>query len=434
MSAPIDDVPGTPPAEPTTPPDVIGPPPAEPAFVPKAEGVPPAPQPAEPQPAEPQPAASGVALDPTGEPARPLLAEAEAPPTRDLPFSFTGTAGEYFRIWIVNVVLSVLTLGIYSAWAKKRTRQYFYRHSVVDGTGFEYLADPLQILKGRVIVAVLFAALFGLQAVDPALYLGGLVLFVIATPAMLVSAMRFNAKNSAWRNIRFHFDADSSDAYKLYLNIFGLYIVTCGLAVPYVQWMWFGFVIKNHRFGEQSLEWLTRATDVITLYIYMVPMFIVVYVLFIGGMIAIGSAAALLPDTVTGGVDDPKAVEDIISVASIVMLPLFYAGLAVPGAFFKARMANLMFNGIRVGSHTFRSEQTFGELLKIYLVNLVALVFTLGLAWPWVKVRLAAYRLSRLTLVAQGPLLVNAGAPSADASALGDAAVDFGELDLDLGF
>jgi uncharacterized membrane protein YjgN (DUF898 family) len=36
---------------------------------------------------------------------------------------FTGCAGEYFRIWIVNVCLSVLTLGIYSAWAKVRRKR-----------------------------------------------------------------------------------------------------------------------------------------------------------------------------------------------------------------------------------------------------------------------------------------------------------------------
>ncbi|MDR1854861.1 MAG: DUF898 domain-containing protein, partial [Azoarcus sp.] len=37
---------------------------------------------------------------------------------------FTGSGGEYFRIWIVNLLLSILTLGIYSAWAKVRREQY----------------------------------------------------------------------------------------------------------------------------------------------------------------------------------------------------------------------------------------------------------------------------------------------------------------------
>ena len=61
-------------------------------------------------------------------------------------FHFTGTGGEYFRIWIVNLILSILTLGIYSAWAKVRTNRYFYGNTQVGNTGFEYHAKPLAIL------------------------------------------------------------------------------------------------------------------------------------------------------------------------------------------------------------------------------------------------------------------------------------------------
>ncbi len=37
---------------------------------------------------------------------------------REHVLSFHGSAGEYFRIWIVNLCFSVITLGICSAWAK----------------------------------------------------------------------------------------------------------------------------------------------------------------------------------------------------------------------------------------------------------------------------------------------------------------------------
>ena len=39
---------------------------------------------------------------------------------------FHGDGGNYFAIWLVNIFLSVITLGIYSAWAKVRTYRYFY--------------------------------------------------------------------------------------------------------------------------------------------------------------------------------------------------------------------------------------------------------------------------------------------------------------------
>ena len=50
---------------------------------------------------------------------------------------FTADAGEYFRIWIVNLALTIVTLGIYSAWAKVRKRRYFYGHTRIDGETFE---------------------------------------------------------------------------------------------------------------------------------------------------------------------------------------------------------------------------------------------------------------------------------------------------------
>ena len=69
-----------------------------------------------------------------------------------LPFEFRGNGGEYFRIWIVNLLLTIVTLGIYSAWAKVRRLRYFYGNTLLDGHSFEYHGRPLAILKGRLIV------------------------------------------------------------------------------------------------------------------------------------------------------------------------------------------------------------------------------------------------------------------------------------------
>jgi len=41
------------------------------------------------------------------------------------PFEFHGTTGEFFRIWIVNMMLSIVTLGMYSAWAKSKNPKIF---------------------------------------------------------------------------------------------------------------------------------------------------------------------------------------------------------------------------------------------------------------------------------------------------------------------
>ena len=66
-------------------------------------------------------------------------------------FEFSGTGSEYFRIWIVNIMLTILTLGIYSAWAKVRSQRWLHGHTSLADSAFRYHARPLQILIGRVI-------------------------------------------------------------------------------------------------------------------------------------------------------------------------------------------------------------------------------------------------------------------------------------------
>ena len=135
---------------------------------------------------------------------------------------FSGEAGEYFRIWIVNVCLSVVTLGIYSAWAKVRRKKYFYGNTLLNGASFEYLADPKAILKGRLIVFGLFVVYQGLNhlaaiervskgisPVRPASNCRSSIALWFALPELIIRTLSFNARNTAIRSVRFRFGARS---------------------------------------------------------------------------------------------------------------------------------------------------------------------------------------------------------------------------------
>ena len=82
------------------------------------------------------------------------------------PFEFRGNSAEYFRIWVINLALSLLTLGIFSAWAKVRRERYFYGNTWVAGAPFEYLASPINVLKGRLIAFALLIAYVGASQVS----------------------------------------------------------------------------------------------------------------------------------------------------------------------------------------------------------------------------------------------------------------------------
>lgn len=125
---------------------------------------------------------------------------------------FRGDAREYFRIWAANLCLTLLTFGIFSAWAKVRKKRYFYSNTVLDGTPFQYLGQPAPILKGRVIAAALFLVYYGSSNIFTSLMPYILAVGLIVAPWVVARSVAFNARNSAYRNITFSFDGNYQSA------------------------------------------------------------------------------------------------------------------------------------------------------------------------------------------------------------------------------
>jgi uncharacterized membrane protein YjgN (DUF898 family) len=124
------------------------------------------------------------------------LAPDGGPACEPISFQFKGTADEYFRIWIVNTLLSVVTLGVYSAWAKVQRLQYFYGNTFLDGVPFAYHAAPLAILKGRVLTYGVLAIVAVLSYRWPELGKGLTFGLAWAGPWLIVKALRFRNANT----------------------------------------------------------------------------------------------------------------------------------------------------------------------------------------------------------------------------------------------
>lgn len=198
------------------------------------------------------------------------------------PIVFTGKAGEYFGIWIVNLLLSIITLGIYSAWAKVRRKKYFYNNTLVDGVGFDYHANPIAILKGRIIAVVLFILYSMLSGFSP--ILGGLLAFALflAAPWIIVRGMIFNARNSSHRGLRFDFDGSYSRAIRIFIGYPLLMFITLGLALPFVAQRTNQFVFNHHKFGLSHFQMNALVKD-----------FYMIYLKLLGVIFAIGLVLSL---------------------------------------------------------------------------------------------------------------------------------------------
>jgi len=117
-------------------------------------------------------------------------------------FTFTGSGGEYFKIWIVNILLTIITLGIYSAWAKVRNKQYFYGNTYLADSSFEYTAEPMQILKGRIIAIIAYFVYSIGASLIPVLNMIFPIILLVATPWIIMKSIAFNAHYSQYRNVR----------------------------------------------------------------------------------------------------------------------------------------------------------------------------------------------------------------------------------------
>ena len=137
--------------------------------------------------------------------------------------SFSGDGAEYFRLWVVNLLLTALTLGVYSAWAKVRKTKYFYQNTRLDGNVFDYHGRPRAILRGRVVALTLAAAYTWTFQFSLAAGVMTALVLCAAGPWLLMRAQVFRLSNTSYRGLRFGFRADTNTAYRVATPVLGLW-------------------------------------------------------------------------------------------------------------------------------------------------------------------------------------------------------------------
>lgn len=319
----------------------------------------------------------------------PIAAPAPAMP-REYPFLFDGNAGEYFRIWIVNLALSILSLGIFSAWAKVRSERYFYGNTRLAGVPFEYLARPLPILLGRIVAVILFGGYVIAGQYSIGLQLGLALLIAVLTPWLIVRGAAFRARYSSWRGLNFRFVSDYGEAYIRFLLLGIPLILSLGLLYPWVKGKQKEFIVESHRYGGAWFRFLLRPGQ-------FYPAYLIAWAVCMAWMVVsgflLGGAVMVFAISGTGSGPPPAWV-------IYVMVAFMYSGYFVVLAFLAAAISNLIYNHIEIDGRRFRSTLKGSRLLWIYSGNTLAILASAGLLIPWAKVRLARYRAECLSLFA----------------------------------
>lgn len=365
----------------------------------------------------------------------PISADEQTPAAaRELALEFRGQTGEYFRLWAVNLCLTLMTLGIYSAWAKVRKKRYFYSHTTLDGTPFQYLGQPIPILKGRVVAVALFTLYYLSDTFFTATLPYVLVLAVALAPWVIVRSAAFNARYSAYRNMTFRFDGNYLAALKIlyWLGIIpllvagtifewwgNLYIGAAAYLIAGLFFPWWirglkDFIVGHTRFGNVPGRFAATGRQFFRIYA-------------MSGLILVlaGIVTAALFGTLLGTTE--KSSQAFLWASAPI-----YVGYVLAFAYVQAHSSNLVWNHTRLGPLRFRSTLTGFGLMRLYIGNALGIIASLGLLTPWAVMRTLKYRVDHLRVAQEGALAAFRGSGADTVLAAGGEVGELFDVDLSL--
>lgn len=358
---------------------------------------------------------------------------------------FSGTGQEYFRIWVINLALTVLTLGVYSAWAKIRRLRYFYRNTRLDGASFDYTATPGAVLLGRVLALLLFLAFYG--AFQWSAWAGGVATLAAAAalPALMWQANRFRARNTVYRGLAFGFDGSLREAYITYalplLVLFApsvladallargqaLWVVglsaAAALTLPYFHAQLRRYLQRNLRYGDAAFGFEPTLRDFAQVWLRG----LLLAALIIGAAVIALTVGGYIVGAVSRRTGAAPLLMALLSAAVVV---LAYAALA---SYYTARFQKLVWEGSAVDDMAFRCNISARRLLRMQVSNTLLTIVTLGLYRPFAAVKVAKYRVESMAIVGAEHLgTFHRGSSATTGGATGDAAAPLFDLDIGL--
>lgn len=361
---------------------------------------------------------------------------ATAPQPRTLALGFTGDGREYFRIWVVNLLLTLATFGIYSAWAKVRRLQYFDRNTTLAGASFDFHGNPRAVLVGRLLSVVLLVAYhyaFGFSATFGMVVLA---ILLLSFPYLMRGALRFRLGNTSYRGLSLGFDGPVAQAYLAWLPpvftfllpgaLLALYPEYPGLAaltVPlYLLWPLMHARIRRFQhahllFGDQHSSYEVKGRRFYRFYL-------------VGGSLGLlaafgaGMAAGFAGAAAGNGRNATMFIAVFTGVVSA------YLAYLLIGPYMVARVSNLAWSNTGFPGIRFRSTLPARGFMKLQARNALLTVLSLGLYRPFAVVNVYRFRLAHLHIDVDGDIDAAASRVATRGGAAGDSVADGFGIDL----
>lgn len=358
---------------------------------------------------------------------------------------FSGSGSEYFRIWIVNLLLSLITLGLYLPFAKARRLAYFYSNTRIADQALAFHGNPWKMLRGFVLLALLMLAYGVAGQVSPLVGLLSFLILCAVWPALWRASLQFRLANTSWRGLRLGFNGGLAEAYRAFLPTYlpalgslatafyfseELRSPQPGIGRPLIlAFTGLGlllFPLTLALIKRYQHQHYTLAAQQTRMQLGNGPFYLLTLKTLLWSM-AYSAVATSVIGTVTylsGG-------------SMLLLIPLL--GIAYVGAFsllwpyYIVRLQNLLWNATRSEALRFDSKLLLREYALLNLKNWLLTALTLGLYRPFAAVNSARLRLEAVSLRIEGELDDwVAMQTESQLDATGEAAGDFFGIDMGL--
>lgn len=311
-------------------------------------------------------------------------------------FRFTGRWQDYAPVAFTNLLLIILTLGIYRFWATTRTRHYLWSRTQFIDEPLEWTGTGLELFVGFILAMLLFglpflflqfgvqalalqghpgiAALLGFSAFILILYLAGVARF---------RTLRYRLSRTWWHGIR-----GGSDANGFSYGWSWLWKSAAGVIPAYLLVPWSMMSLWNERwrqmsFGSHGFRAEGRATPIYPIFLlfYMAPFIFATIVVIIGFAVA-GAVFHFDMKSING----PEAAGAVF-VGIFVVLIGFYVVLGLFGLVYYAAFLREGIGHLSLGEIDFHFDAKTMDWLKLFFGDVALVLLTLGIGAIFLEYR-----------------------------------------------
>ncbi len=353
--------------------------------------------------------------------------EKDKPESRKIPIQFIGSPREYWKIYMINLALTILTLGLYRPWAKVRQYKYLYNHLLVDGIPMDFTAKPIRLLFGQLIV-MLFFGLYAYSQITINVTLSVILIltFILMLPILMWLSYRFFFRYTQWSGVSMSFTASKSEFYleTIINSLVSIFFIT----VPLAQRRWFKFIARNAFWGNKQLSVNPSLEKLYTgLGLYIGTIAGGIFIFFTILVVVMGVATVSMPEENLSNMSAGFVIGFTI-LGLLIYLSILFGGMA----FLKGYTVHAIYHGLKIGSAKLKLNikplRLSWEYLKLYVLT----IFSFGFAYPYLFAKLLATIANNAHLeLPEGESLLTRDMATEEVSAIGVEALDDAGFDID---